>query len=425
MAVSLQLPPIFLYLQFPILVLNNAVALALGPERQFLRVSISLPILVVFAAQSLYREWDVGWGYKYGTETFTMCLIYYYIGWILLKCPDKEGWYKIQYGKGNEQEKDRDKMVTNGKMNGNGVPSNKRYQYVPGGAGTTFWSRMWWATRLSFTNRYVGWSQQVKGVVMEVPSDYPRLRFIVEKFIHGLVYWALADILTAHSTSSPYGTYADLQRSSAKPYQPFAPDAPFWAVRFWYTWVHILMTRCTLAVCFALTGIIAVALGFANPRDCPSGFGHVRDLWSVRQAWSSVWHQQLRFMCTAPAIWLTRDVFGFPKGSFGSRFVQLFVTFANSAIIHSGAAMLVNKAWSDDGGFVFFISQAVIILVEDHLITLGKKMGFRDNWMWRMVGLVWVVIMVGWTAEYWVRRHISYGIWVHERSPDLLGIGPK
>ncbi|EMD64284.1 hypothetical protein COCSADRAFT_89894 [Bipolaris sorokiniana ND90Pr] len=424
MAVSLQLPPIFLYLQFPILFLNNAVALALGPERQFLRVSISLPILVVFVAQSLYREWDVGWGYKYGMETFGMCLVYFYIGWILLKSPDKEGWYKIQYGKGNEQEKDKDKM-TNGKMNGNGVPAKKRYQHVPGGAGTTFWSRLWWATRLSFTNRYVGWSQQVKGVVMEVPSDYPRLRFIVEKLIHGLIYWAISDILTAYSAASPYGTFADLQSSSAKPYQPFAPDAPFWAVRFWYTWVHILITWSTLSICFALNSILAVALGFANPRDCPSGFGHVRDLWSVRQAWSVVWHQQLRFICSAPAMWLARDVFGFPKGSFGSRYVQLFVTFTNSAIIHSAAAMLVNQAWSDDGGSVFFMSQAVIILVEDHLIALGKKMGFRDNLMWRMVGLVWTVIMIGWPAEYWIRRQISYGIWVHERSPDLLGIGPK
>ncbi|EUC28107.1 hypothetical protein COCCADRAFT_110011 [Bipolaris zeicola 26-R-13] len=424
MAVSLQLPPIFLYLQFPIMILNNAVALALRPERQFLCVSITLPILVVFAAQSLYRELDTSWGYKYGMETLTTCLVYHYIGWVLLGVPDKEGWYKIQYGKGNEHEKKKDKM-TNGKMNGNGVPANKKYQYVPGGAGTTFWSRLWWAMRLSCTNRYVGWSQQVKGVIMEVPSDYPRLRFIVEKLVHGFIYWAISDILTAYTATSPYGTYIDLQRSNVKPYQPFAPDAPFWGVRFWYTWVHILITRCTLAVCFAISGIFAVALGLANPRDCPSAFGLVRDLWSVRQAWSLVWHQQLRFICSAPAIWLARDVFRFPKGSFGSRYVQLFVTFANSWIIHSVAAMLVNQAWTDDGGFVFFMSQAVIILVEDHLIALGKKMGFRDNWMWRVVGLVWTVIMVGWPAEYWVSRHISYGIWVHQRSPDLLGIGPK
>ncbi|EUC48501.1 hypothetical protein COCMIDRAFT_23675 [Bipolaris oryzae ATCC 44560] len=424
MAVSLQLPPIFLYLQFPILVLNNIVALALGPERQFLRVAISLPILVVIAAQSLYRKWDVGWGYKYGAETFTMCLTYTYIGWILLSIPDKEGWYKIQYGKGNEQEKDKNKM-TNGKMNGNDVPANKRYQYVPGGAGTTFWSRLWWATRISCTNRYVGWSQQVKGVVMEVPPDYPRLRFIVEKSITGFLFWAASTILTAHSAASPYGTFVDLQRSNAKPYQPFAPDAPFWAVRFWYTWVHILITRCTLGICFSLTSALAVAFGFANPRDCPSGFGNLSDLWSVRQAWSAVWHQQIRFICSAPAIWLAHDVFKFPKGSPGSRFVRLFVPFINSAIIHTVASMLVNQAWTDDGGLVFFGSQPVIILVEGHLIELGKKMGFRDNWMWRVVGFVWTVIMIGWTAEYWVRRHISYGIWVHERCPDLFGIGPK
>jgi hypothetical protein len=174
MAVPLQLPPIFMQLQAPLLVLNNVVALAIGPERQALRVSISLPLLVVLVAQSLYREWDVGWGYRYGYEIFVMTMIYQYFDWILVKSPDREGWYKIQYGKGIEQEKDKDKM-SNSQMNGNGAGENRRYQLVPGGAGTTFWSRLWWGMRLSITNRYVGWSHQVKNVNMEVPSDYPRL----------------------------------------------------------------------------------------------------------------------------------------------------------------------------------------------------------------------------------------------------------
>lgn len=176
MAVSLRLPPIFQRFQAPFLILNNIVALALGPQRHFSRVFLTLPLLILLVAQSPYQEWEKGWGYKYGAEVFTMTMILQYVDWILLQSPDKEGWYKIQYGKSHEQEEVKAK-ASNGKPNGTGhaaIPS-KRYQREPGGAGTTFWSRVWWGLRLSFTSRYVGWSQQVKNINMEVPSDYPRL----------------------------------------------------------------------------------------------------------------------------------------------------------------------------------------------------------------------------------------------------------
>jgi hypothetical protein len=178
----------------------------------------------------------------------------------------------------------------------------------------------------------------------------------------------------------------------------------------------------TMHTCY---GIFSVMVGLANPRDCPSGFGRLRDLWSVRQAWSVVWHQQMRRICSAPSLWLARDALRLRKGSFASKYVQLFITFANSAMVHGGGSMLIARSLEDDGAFRFFMAQAAIIFVEDHLIALGKRLGFKDALGWRVLGFLWTVLMIGSTCEDWFRKTIEHGIWIHAATPDLLGIGPK
>jgi hypothetical protein len=175
--VSLELPPQIISLQLPLIFLNNVFALALGPKHQFLRVSISLPILAILLAQSLYRQWDAGWGNHFGLNCAVWATAFTYVDWILLSNPDKEGWYKIQYGQTKEIEqgkKQNGDAKEHGKATGDGV-AKEGYQDVKGGAGRTFWSRLWWGMRLATTTRYVGWYCQVKNVPVEVPSDYPRL----------------------------------------------------------------------------------------------------------------------------------------------------------------------------------------------------------------------------------------------------------
>lgn len=223
----------------------------------------------------------------------------------------------------------------------------------------------------------------------------------------------------------PYGTYIDLQRSSEKTYQPIPPNAPFLPTRLAYTWLNILMAWVNLEMAHTAYGILSVALCLANPRDCPSGFGYLRDLWSVRQAWSAVWHQQCRRMCSAPSLWLARDFLGLRKGSFASKYVQLFVAFGLSAIVHAGASILLERSWDDVGSMKFFLGQAAVIFVEDHVVALGKAMGLRDSWAWRVLGFLWTVVMVGWGSDAWFRRSLEHGLWVHDRTPDLFGVGPK
>jgi hypothetical protein len=87
--------------------------------------------------------------------------------------------------------------------------------------------------------------------------------------------------------------------------------------------------------------------------------------------------------------------------------------------------MLFTHSFNDDGTFLYFIYQAIIIMFEDHVIDLGKRLGFTDGMVWRAVGFVWTVLAIGATTQMWVGTQIEHGIWVHERVHDFFGVGPK
>jgi hypothetical protein len=58
-----------------------------------------------------------------------------------------------------------------GAVKKDGVVKRKEKEAAP----EAFWERLWWAIRLSTTNRYVGWSCEAKNVPLEVGAEYPRL----------------------------------------------------------------------------------------------------------------------------------------------------------------------------------------------------------------------------------------------------------
>lgn len=87
--------------------------------------------------------------------------------------------------------------------------------------------------------------------------------------------------------------------------------------------------------------------------------------------------------------------------------------------------MFVHRSFSDDAAFAFFLGQAAIIMVEDHVIDFSKKLGFKDSTFWRLVGFVWTVFVIGISSEPWANHAIDNGMWIHDRALDIFGIGPK
>lgn len=108
-----------------------------------------------------------------------------------------------------------------------------------------------------------------------------------------------------------------------------------------------------------------------------------------------------------------------------SKYVQLFIAFGISAAVHAGASMLVHRSLEDDGAWANFLGQALIIMIEDHVIDLGKSLGLRPSIFWKLLGFVWTVFILGATMQVYVGNVIAHGTWVHNRAQDWFSIGPK
>ncbi|KAH8730509.1 membrane bound O-acyl transferase family-domain-containing protein [Phaeosphaeriaceae sp. PMI808] len=394
--ISLELPKSLIDLQLPLLFANNIIALAIGPRNHVIRIGVTLPILIVLAIQSCYKQkGDMEWGNRYGLECLVLHQLFVYIDWNVLCNPDKEKWHKIQYSAPEPN--------SNSNTEKNTVPHE-------------FLARTWWGIRLATGARYVGWSNQVKNVPVECDADYSRL-----KSLRALFFYLFVDIIYAYTASSPHGSWSDI--THIKTATSYADRS--YLTRWWFAWVHVILTYVTLAQVNAIYSVVSVATGLANPRDCPNSFGNLRELVTVRNAWSFVWHQQCRRICSTLGIFIARDVLRIRKGSFASKYVQLFVGFGISGIVHGCASMLLHGSCEDDAAFAFFLGQASIIMIEDHIIDFGKKLGFKDSRFWRLVGFVWTIFVIGASTERWTGSLLGHGMWVHARKPDYFSFGPQ
>ncbi|KAF2740966.1 hypothetical protein EJ04DRAFT_111521 [Polyplosphaeria fusca] len=390
-------PTVLQQFQIPLLYLNNILALSLKPGP--VRILLTLPTLLLLVAQSALRTDFQYWGEEYPLNVLVIASAFVWVDWIFLASPDKEAWHKIQYGKGPEfkvQKKENSK-----------VPASML-------------GRIWWGMRLATTNRYTGWSNQVKNVPTEVPANYPRWLFVLRKTLRTVLMWFITGAVTCYTVSTPHGAWRGMEHEKVL----VGLHDISMGRKFVLTWAHIVITYGSLEMFNAAYGAVAVLSGLANPRDCPSSFGDLRGMYTVRKAWGEVWHQMMRRICSAPATVLARDVFHLRKGTFASKYLQLFVSFAISAIAHGGASMLATRSMQDDQAFAAFMAQAIAILLEDHVIELGRHLGFRDSPMWRLIGYVWTIVWIGTSMVPYTGSMIDREIWIHDgiMYPDLFGM---
>ncbi|KAF1929477.1 uncharacterized protein M421DRAFT_420004 [Didymella exigua CBS 183.55] len=424
---ALHLPPLFTTLQAPLIILTNILTLAIGPRNRLLQFAFSVPVLFLLAAQSLYRDWDRGWGLHYGLSCFVVTNLAVWADWALLASPDREGWAKLEQRSGAAQKEKEKESRGEGegafpKDDGGVVESKRGVQ--GGGVPTSFCARLWWAIRLSATTRYIGWSCEVKNVPPSVPVGYPRSKFLFRKTARFALFYLLKDAVYAHTASSPHGTWLDLHRQTPAGAVIGFEASPY-LHRLYWTWIYIALTYISLELLSTTSSLLLVSTSLAHPWECPRMFADLRGAHTVRAAWSVVWHQQMRRLCSAPGIFLARDVLRLNKGGFASKYTQLLVGFGVSGCIHAAAAMLCHKHLDDDGAMRVFVSQALLIFVEDHVIALAKRCGCRNRWTWRLVGAVWTVGAIGTSLMGWTGRGLGHGLWVHDRERDFFGLGPR
>jgi hypothetical protein len=132
-----------------------------------------------------------------------------------------------------------------------------------------------------------------------------------------------------------------------------------------------------MSLIYQLASFISVIFHLTPPSAWPPINGSFRhNFFSVRKTWGRLWHQFIRRYTSSAGRAMTR-LCGFKKGDWKSRYMQLWVGFVVSALMHAPPALM----WSDRGFWqaVAFLSQPAAIMGEDFVVWAGKKVGLRDN----------------------------------------------
>lgn len=132
-------------------------------------------MLALLVAQGLQREWDRGWGLEYGLNCFAVSAGMVWVEWVLLARPDGEGWRRVRRVSGEKETGEKGEKCNDGRVARNGFAGPSAHVE---GVPQSFLGRLWWAARLTVTNRYVGWSCESKNVPVEVGPGYSRLQVL-------------------------------------------------------------------------------------------------------------------------------------------------------------------------------------------------------------------------------------------------------
>ncbi|KAF8315188.1 hypothetical protein DL93DRAFT_2166891 [Clavulina sp. PMI_390] len=242
-------------------------------------------------------------------------------------------------------------------------------------------SRVWWAYSLTFSQRLVGTSAQVPNIIPLSKSISSRYNFCINRFLTvlkgGLILFPLAML-------PRYSTFA---------LNIILTPTPTLLQRVIFTAGGLVFSWNFLNTLHSFAALVTVALHICEPRDWPDIFGAVSDAYTVRRAWGRAWHQMLRkpFAVSGDAV---ADFLGAKPRTFASKYIKLYTAFILSTYVHvwGDYALYANvlpsevrsSTWakfSREALFSpqFFISQAIAIMVEDHVID-------AIDWAWRIGG---------------------------------------
>ncbi|KAI1106046.1 hypothetical protein F4804DRAFT_340803 [Jackrogersella minutella] len=270
----------------------------------------------------------------------------------------------------------------------------------------TWVQKLKWSVRLATTTRGIGWDWQVKNVPPH-PGDKTRLQFVWEHVVQAAWRTALK-ALAVYIIGFCMVIRPSVTSSLAK-----------WLLDPLVGWCGAVWSWNTIGSTYAAGAAITVLLGICEQWEWPPVFGSLGDAWSVRQVWSTSYHQLMRRQFQTPGLRLARSL-GLKKGSFGSRYLQLYLTFFISFSVHWWQSFAVTR--HDNGEFAFFMSQPVIISIEDLLRWIWHKSvdpGRRRSLarLETLVGYAWTIAAFTLTMQPVMRGWTEIGM-IGAGSPD-------
>jgi len=105
---------------------------------------------------------------------------------------------------------------------------------------------------------------------------------------------------------------------------------------------------------------------------------------------------------SSPGKYIALKVLKFKPGGNTALYLQLYVAFFLSGVLHAMGDFKVHRQWYAGGSLKFFCLQAVIITLEDAGLWLGRRLSIKSAWGWRVIGYVWVIAWFVYTGPDWL-----------------------
>ncbi|KAJ5348935.1 uncharacterized protein N7506_002188 [Penicillium brevicompactum] len=281
-----------------------------------------------------------------------------------------------------------------------------------------FFSRLGDATRLVTSVRAIDTPQQAKNTP-SWPAYYAqkdgkkisRARFLTREISIGLWQYLLLDVLTFMLMKDA------LERKESGKNIVFGTEWDFPAEQ----WVELVImnlvawlvaARTSISSLYRLSAIICVATGIWPVSDFPPLFNSMSDAYTLRNFWGKFWHQMLRLSFTGVSNFISRDVLRLAKPSLVERYINVFLVFFISGLMHLLANPVQSISLRQSGAMPYFLSFVIGYMIEDGVASLWKQIrGSRyteDLSLWqKTIGFCWVFGWIGVSSTFYFGPQIG------------------
>jgi hypothetical protein len=197
-------------------------------------------------------------------------------------------------------------------------------------------------------------------------TDLASSRFVISQLLSIGIAQVMIECIYLIMTTTPYLSTSGRPDFSSDKYTTQAMVGYLVMANFYFS----------LRTIQAILSIIFTSIGYTTPSMWRPVFGTIIYDTTVRDRWGKGWHQLIRGSVASPGKWLCKQL-SFEKGSFKSKYTQLYVGMFVSAVAHSRPASPTTSYPYIE--YVFFLLQATYIMAEDHLTDWFEKKGYTNN----------------------------------------------
>ncbi|KAL2066309.1 hypothetical protein VTL71DRAFT_2380 [Oculimacula yallundae] len=254
-----------------------------------------------------------------------------------------------------------------------------------------------WSVDLNTAMRGIGWNWKVNNVPDSVPLGTSKWKFVRNELLQAMLSYLMFDIsesilsISAYTTRNPPDLFAET-----------------WPRLFLFTWLPAIGSCYAFKLQYSVVSALTVSVGLSKPQSWPPIMGKLADVSTIRELWGKFWHQLIRRNLGIP-FRVLRTYMPIKRGTLASKYLQLYLAFITSGLIHHLGAMNLASSSSDKNllQLAYFFMQPIAITFEDVVINFGKKAGIQKSWYTSAIGRLWTFAWFTFSLRYISAYHFN------------------